>query len=283
MNLLLSSNFANPSGADNFFRMNRTTPQPWSFRRVRGALYSRVRSRLSLTRLGYVGLATIESLHSSVDDASQFTSQLGQDLLVALLLNARKKPGTFVDIGAHDGISLSNTFFLEKHCGWTGLCVEANPKAYKTLVSTRSCKTENCAIGAAEGKEEFWQIDGYSEMLSGLRSSYDSRHRRRIMNEIRQQGGQIDKVQLEVRPLQDLLDRHEIRDIDFLTIDTEGSELDILRSVDFGKTRIRMMTVENPYQRTSIHRFLHSKGFLRLLRLGSDDVYIHREYFFESA
>lgn len=261
--------------------MGKAISTRWQISGVGTALRSRVRSRLALTWLGYIGLPTIETLRGAANDAGPFSSQLGQDLLVSLLLSPRQEPGTFVDIGAHDGISLSNTYFLEKYSGWKGLCVEANPKVYKTLADARSCITENCAIGAERSTSEFWQIEGYAEMLSGLRNSYDPRHQDRIMKEIRHRGGKVNRVPIEVVPLQDLLDRHEMHNIDFLSIDTEGSELDVLRSVNFGKTRIRMMSVENKYFKTNINRFLCSQGFLRLLRLGSDEIYIHKEFFFK--
>ena len=111
--------------------------------------------------------------------AEGYFSQSGQDKWIVEKLFAGKQKGTFVDIGANDGITFSNTYFLEK-MGWNGLAVEPIPSAYEKLVKNRKCITVNCCIAPKTGKERFRVITGYSEMLSGLIDEYDPRHLARI-------------------------------------------------------------------------------------------------------
>jgi hypothetical protein len=61
-----------------------------------------------------------------------FYSQYGQDIFISGLFQG-KKDGVFVDIGAYDGIIMSNTYYLERELGWTGVCVEADKEIYERL------------------------------------------------------------------------------------------------------------------------------------------------------
>ena len=160
--------------------------------------------------------------------------------------------------------------------------MEANPAVYEALASNRRCITEKCAVGSMAADGEFWQIHGYSEMLSGLTTTYHSRHRKRVLREIKVHGDTLEKITVPVLPLSVLLDRHGLKVIDFLSVDTEGSELDILKSIDFKRTPLRLISVENPYHGTSINRFLAKRSFVRLLRVGTDEIYIHRRHFFNA-
>lgn len=65
---------------------------------------------------------------------SQFYSQAGQDKYLIENIYKNKEKGFFIDIGAHDGITYSNTYYLEKELGWSGICIEPNPKIYKQLL-----------------------------------------------------------------------------------------------------------------------------------------------------
>jgi len=68
-------------------------------------------------------------------------SQLGQDLWALDMLN-NKRDGVFIEIGASDGIYLSNTYFLEKEFNWKGLCIEPSTE-YINLVKNRNCLTSD--------------------------------------------------------------------------------------------------------------------------------------------
>src|SRR6187401_1248386 len=83
-----------------------------------------------------------------------------QEIIINLFKG--KQSGTFLDIGANDGVTLSNTFALANDYGWTGLLVEASPKAYERLIKNyelmdRDFDFQNVAIGAREGFLEFYE------------------------------------------------------------------------------------------------------------------------------
>src|SRR5579859_1429704 len=77
---------------------------------------------------------------------SAYVSQYGQDAIVDKLLG-HMTAGVFVDVGAYDGVTLSNTYFLETTRGWTGVCFEPNPATFEQLRAKRSCVCENVGVG----------------------------------------------------------------------------------------------------------------------------------------
>ena len=96
-----------------------------------------------------------------------YYSQAGQDKFVSECLFENIQKGTFVDIGANDGVKLSNTLHFENK-GWNGLAIEPHPKVYKKLISNRNCTCLNLGIASEEGTKLFRSIDGPVNMLSGF-------------------------------------------------------------------------------------------------------------------
>lgn len=193
-------------------------------------------------------------------DEGGYFSQYGQDKWVAEVLFPGLKEGVFVDIGANDGVFLSNTYALER-MGWTGLAIEPIPSVYGKLSKNRSCQMVNGCIAPEDGKKIFRSIHGYSEMLSGLVDEYDPCHLERIERELSVHGGTYEDIEVNCYNFNDLLDRHSISYIDYLNIDVEGVELKILQSIDFDRIHIKFMGVENNYKDCKIPDFLASKGF----------------------
>jgi len=233
------------------------------------------RTVLSRSPLSNIGCPEIEDFLVPIAESKGHVSQVGQDAFIDWLLSARNTSGTFVDVGAHNGITFSNSFFLEKYRGWTGICIEANPRVFSELRQNRSCISVNCAIGTASGQADFMMVSGYAEMLSGLENLYKSRHKQRIRREIKKYGGEVMNQKVSVKPLQELLDEYGIDEIDYLSIDVEGSEMEVLRSIDFSRTSILSIGVENNYRDFRMHRFLTNAGLTRILRISSDDFYIN--------
>lgn len=151
-----------------------------------------------------------------------YMSQCGQDKYVAEILYPQLYEGVFVDIGAHDGVSLSNTAFLERQRHWTGLCVEPNPDVFRELQKNRSCSLMNACVGNTVGEVTFRVIEGYAEMLSGIVEYYDARHLDRIQMEIRQNGGHFRDISVPCWPLTNLLNQFRLSCIHYLSIDVEG-------------------------------------------------------------
>ncbi|MGL4348372.1 MAG: FkbM family methyltransferase [Chlamydiales bacterium] len=121
---------------------------------------------------------------------SEYYSQYGQDQFVNENFFKNRTKGIFVDIGAHNGISLSNTYFFEKELDWTGICIEPIPHVFKQLQKNRNCLCIcSCITTEHNTIQHFLQISGYPEMLSGLVDKFDKRHLDRITHEIKESGG----------------------------------------------------------------------------------------------
>jgi FkbM family methyltransferase len=204
----------------------------------------------------------------------KYYSQNGQDEYILNKYFRNKLHGYFIDIGAEDGIDKSNTYAFEK-IGWTGLCVEASPSRFSILRKNRKCHCENVAISAECGEFDFIDIQGYGKGLSGIVKNYDKRHLKRIERETENNSQTISKQVVKVRaiPLQALLDKHNYSEIDYCSIDVEGSELSVLDSIDYSKTRIKVISVEDNYNDQRIRKFLKDRGYILDQRIGMDLIF----------
>jgi FkbM family methyltransferase len=205
-----------------------------------------------------------------------YASQFGQDVVLdAILRGLGVSRGFFVDVGAHDGTTGSNTVFFERGGGWEGICIEPLPGPFEKLKANRSALALNCAIGEREGNADFISVKGYAEMLSGLELELDRRHRARIEDEVARHGGNRETARVAVRRLDGILADHDVRRIDLLSVDVEGAELAVLRSFDFSAVAVLSLTIENNYDDDRVARYLGEvSGLRRVLRLGPDDIYL---------
>lgn len=212
----------------------------------------------------------VDSLAESIFDSK---SQLRQDLFVLWKLNF-KENGFFVEFGAGNGVHLSNTWLLEKHFGWTGILAEPARHFHSQLKKSRSKSyLEKACVWRASGLHLKF-LETRSPELSTL-SEYqlqDSHFLKRSLPK--------SEYQVETISLIDLLMKYDApQRIDYLSIDTEGSEFEILKEFDFRKYTFSIITVEHNYtaKRESIFQILSSHGYQRVLTEISkfDDWYVH--------
>jgi len=204
-----------------------------------------------------------------------FYSQENQDRYLEQNVFKGLKKGMFVDVGAHDGVSLNNTLYFEQTNGWTGINIEPNPEVFEQLKKNRpNCININCAVSSKNGTAEFLCNKGRTEMLSGLKNHFDSRHLNRIQNENGQHGGSTDSIVVNTRTLESICDEHAIQRIHYLSIDVEGAEFEVIRSFD--KVFIDVIGFENNYDDVSspIINYLCEKGY-KVLAKNSDVFMIH--------
>jgi FkbM family methyltransferase len=178
----------------------------------------------------------------------QASSQFFQDLW-ALWESNNKRSGYFVEFGATDGKFCSNTFFLEKNMGWSGIVAEPHPMFSESLKQNRSCRISTKIVYSESGKMlDFVALDA---------GSYAH-----IADE--QSKGPV--VKIETVSLNDLLIECDApREVDFLSVDTEGSEFEILSAFDFDRWHIRCIAVEHNHtaNREKLFGLLTSRGFRR--------------------
>jgi FkbM family methyltransferase len=200
-------------------------------------------------------------------------SQLGQDLWV-LEMSGFKRGGFFVEFGATDGVLLSNTYMLEAEFGWSGICAEPNPKFFDRLKQNRNCVVSDACIAGKSGETaEFIFADAFGGMARY--ASVDEHAERRRAYVLRDNIGE-----LMTTSLNDFLRGHHApHDIDYLSIDTEGSEFEILSTFPFDEWNVRLLTVEHNFspQRELINELLQRNGYKRIDREWDD------WYFRESA
>lgn len=153
------------------------------------------------------------------------------------------------------------------------MCIEASPKRFKLLVKSRNCICENYAVSDNIGEVEFMDISGYGKGLSGIVDKYDEKHIKRIEGDIKKTSKK-EIVTVKTELLTNLLDKHNINEIDFCTIDTEGGEYDILKTIDFNTYNIKIILVENNYDDSEVNELLLKNGYEKKCRLTIDDVYV---------
>lgn len=197
-------------------------------------------------------------------------SQIYQDLWV-LFESSSKSNGYFVEFGALDGVTFSNTFLLEKEFNWTGILCEPNPDMHQNLINTRKSIVDTRCVYSETGK--FLEFDCTSNPeLSKISSISADNHSRQVTN----------TVLVETITLTKLLDDHNAPNlVDFLSIDTEGSEYSILTSHDWGRYNFKTICLEhnNNEYRHPIYELLTAKGYTRKFEGFSrfDDWYIFND------
>jgi FkbM family methyltransferase len=207
----------------------------------------------------------------------KFYSQYKQDEWLYNNLFKNQDSGFFIEIGADDGIDKSNTKFFEE-LGWDGICIEPSPKRFNSLIKNRKCICENYAISDNIGEIEFMDIIGYGKGLSGIISKYDEKHKKRIDEEVKNPlNGGFDVVKVKTELLTNLLNKHNIKNIDFCSIDVEGGEYDILKTIDFNQYHIKVIMVENNYNDESVYKLLTNNGYEKIHKLTIDDIYIKKK------
>lgn len=209
------------------------------------------------------------------DDCHGYFSQYGQDKFVDQVLFAEERGGVFLDVGAYDGVMINNTYFLEQARGWTGMCVEPLPSEFAKLQSARTAVCINGCAALEDGSVDFLQVHDGNEMLSGRVETFDRRHVERIEDAIRQAPDAKQLIRVRSYALPGLLRAHGISHVDFLSLDTEGGELDLLKSLDLAALGVRAIAIENNYGGPDIERYLSQAGYNLAAFMGCDEIY-HR-------
>jgi len=189
---------------------------------------------------------------------SKSKSQLRQDLFVLTELNW-KRGGFFVEFGATNGIDLSNTFLLESEYSWKGILAEPARVWQKELRKNRPNSTiENRCVWKDSNSILTFNETTIPELSTVQLLSDNDLHRDERLK------GQ--KYLVSTISLNELLWEHQAPElIDYLSIDTEGSEFEILKAFDFKNYKIKIITVEHNHtcQRQLIHALLTSQGYIR--------------------
>jgi FkbM family methyltransferase len=246
---------------------------PVSANLLEDVLHAMLVARVDPARHPRGHLAKRFAAHLLAAPAGTSHSQIAQDLFVTFALGDRRNAGYFVEFGAGDGRELSNTYHLEHDLGWSGILAEPNPAYVEALRRNRRCVVSDRCVWSRTGERLRFAVVEDDPALSTLDSFRGGdRHDRTGSREI----------EVVTISLADLLREHGApHQIDYVSVDTEGSELAILQAFDFRAFDISVFTVEHNHgpSRAGIRRLMGEHGYVRLLEEFSrwDDWYVRAD------
>ncbi|KAK3893671.1 hypothetical protein Pcinc_002524 [Petrolisthes cinctipes] len=164
------------------------------------------------------------------------------------------KHGFFVEVGAVDGEYLSNTLSLERQQGWTGLLIEANPNSYsKLLTKNRKAFNINAALSVTKHA---------TKMIFKTAGPFG------VRGHIGQEGEGTDiGLKVDALPLHSILQALNVTVIDFFSLDIEGYELKVLKTLSWDRIKIRVLCVETihlPEGQKAVISYMQSLGYQHL-------------------
>lgn len=196
-------------------------------------------------------------------DGEEYHSQALQDYFIDKYVFKKKENGFFLDIGGNDPIKINNTYFFEKNRSWIGLAFEPMKTQRDKWALERKTECLLCALGSSNDKAEFCEYEDHE--MSGFSS------------EVEYTGKVKARYTVPVRRLTDILEERGITHVDFVSLDVEGAEIEVLNGIDFSKVDITCFTIENnkgAERERRIIRFMLDHGYKIKARLWLDDVWI---------
>ncbi|MGB0907995.1 MAG: FkbM family methyltransferase [Maricaulaceae bacterium] len=221
----------------------------------------------------YINRHKYHKAHNMLSPRGGGYGACGQDILIAELLG-HKRDGVFFDIGANDGVTISNSYYFEKELGWSGVAVEPLPAIFSSLEHHRNCHLVNGCVTPVAGTAKFLEMEGQNNMLSTLEQNNRGLTARRLRNNAKRHKTGVKEIDVACFTFSSLVDKFDIKAIDFLSVDTEGGELEILKSINFNATPVSIISVENNYYKADIRTFLEAQGFAYYGTFKIDEIYI---------
>lgn len=187
-----------------------------------------------------------------------------------------KKDGFFCDIGGNHPLKINNTLYFEE-LGWSGIAFEPLPHMSKLWAEHRKAKLFPFALSDSEGEVIFTVVKdttGWEDMLSFVKETRNVDY-----------GYETEEIQVKTKVFKDILEEENIKHIDYLSLDVEGHELNVLKGIDFNKVRINVLTIENNppssviYGDDTIRELMIENNFVLWGRcIGLDDIYVNKDF-----
>ena len=193
-----------------------------------------------------------------ITNITQWYSQSAEDVYAYETFFYNVRGGTYLEMGAHDGVSLSNTKAFHDSLGWKGLLIEANPDTYRLLavnlpqdlcVNAAICKSAQTVHFVSKG------------VLSGIWELMPTAFKQRWHPNV----DVSTLTEIPCLPLGPLLSKHGLNTIDFFSLDVEGGELAVLKSIDWKFTRFGVVVIEedghDKEKDLAVREFMKERGY----------------------
>lgn len=167
-------------------------------------------------------------------------SQIFQDLFAYFFSNCKKK-GTFIEIGGGNGVDLSNSYILEKKFKWRGVICEPDSRLHSNILAKRKCFLETRPVSSSVNKNIYFYFKGLYDSYASLSYSPSAKKLKSIS-------------------LNNLIKKYQLgKNIDYISIDTEGNELDIIKNFNFNKYNVKIFTIEHNFKKNKRTYLQNSK------------------------
>jgi FkbM family methyltransferase len=211
-----------------------------------------------------------------------YYSQSGEDQYLNEVIFKNKQNGVYIELGAFDGIVYSNTKFFEESLHWTGILIEPHPIIYNRLVENRPHNVLcNDLVSCHKDPLEFRYFVDYYAPCSGVESTLSQHHMDVYFNNEHYRSLQQDKIVIKPKTLTEIIQSTSITHIDFLSLDVEGHEYEVLQSWDFSIPidiiLIEMLAVE-PDKDQLCRDILIKNNYQFISICGCNEIYAHPNY-----
>jgi len=178
--------------------------------------------------------------------------------------------GVCVDVGAYDGVGMSNTLYFEER-GWRCLCIEPIYEEFVKCAQRRK-ETLNCCIADDDKNDQIftiYKVGGSTAAISSLQPDP------RLIHSHQHIITSSETRTTKVRSLTSVLDQMGYpHNIDFISIDTENTELDVLKGLNLTKYKVRYFIIENNFNEPMIELYLQKFGYKKFYRIAVNDFYV---------
>jgi len=210
-----------------------------------------------------------------------YYSQCGEDEYLNTHYFKNRRDGIFLEMGALDGITYSNTKFFEDTLGWTGVLIEPHPIQFQNLAKTRpKCRLYNTLVSDTTAELKFkYFLYGLSP-VSGVESTLPEIHFKLWFQSDDPQYKSLpqSEVMMKPRTLTSIVKDSGISHIDFFSLDVEGHELNVLKSFDFSipvyLLLIECLDKDNPNE-IEIGEILKKNGFILADNVAHNNIWLN--------
>jgi FkbM family methyltransferase len=195
----------------------------------------------------------------------KFYSQAKQDKFIfEIIMRQKKNSGFFIEIGAYDGVTFSNSYFFEKSLNWNGICVEPIEKYFNNIKQTRTCEVLNAAISNYDGKTNFTHVEN-SPMFSGISENLE----KEFSENLETNKSKVETFSVKIK-------KYNLKKITYLSMDTEGGEEIILKNIPFDKIKIDIISVEDNLNLKKVDKILENNDFVLVKHAIFDKIFINK-------